>query len=112
MTKAEQFCKLNGIHWHKWKITGTHDEGVYYYCKCGQASEFEPETPFSDAKSILEVMMKRNDYSNFLCKVGAIIPIDNGIEIIRYIEYLDIFYILNPDKLLDEAILFLEEVKK
>lgn len=98
MTRAEQFCKLNGIEPTYKFLIGLPSEEIY--------------STFTDAKNILEVMMKRNDYNNFLCKVGAIIPIDNGIEIIRYIEYLDIFYILNPDKLLDEAILFCEEATK
>ena len=79
MTNAEKFAKLNGIDSIK--------DGEGYY----------PD--FEDAKSILEVMKKRIDWSNFVKSYGSWGEVDT----------FSIYYILNPDKLLDEAIKFCEE---
>ena len=108
MTNAEKFAKLNGIHWHEWRIAGTYDGDIFYYCKCGQQSGHELEITFSDAKSILEVMQKRDDFGDFLhTKVGHITtPTRN-----EQYAYVEIYYVYNPDKLLDEAIKFCKENK-
>ena len=96
MTKAEEFAKLNGIE----KISClalNSGETIYLY-----------PSEFRDAKSILEVMEKRNDFGNFLhTKVGHITtPTRN-----EQYAYVEIYYVYNPDKLLDEAIKFCKENK-
>lgn len=104
MTKAEQFCKLNGIEWYEDKTTKEK-------CKCGEvtflSNPADRNPTFTDAKSILEVMMKmikRKDCIDFIEKrVGTRIGL---------IPYIHLHFILNPDKLLDEAIKFCEEHKK
>jgi hypothetical protein len=78
MTKAEQFAKLNGVEW---------------YCY------------YSDAKSILEVIDKRPDGKLFYAKL---MYSGDNVEAIDDDGYIDRDYILNPDKLLDEAIKWCE----
>lgn len=74
MTKAEEFARLNGFEW-----------------MIGEA--------FTDAKSILEVMITRKDWMEFVgCKL--------------YNRWILFDYILNPDRLLDEAIKFCKEAEK
>ena len=107
MTNAEKFAKLNGIHWHEWRIAGTYDGDIFYYCKCGQQSGHELEITFSDAKSILEVMKLRKDYRGFVRVIGD----DFGKQGRISEFFIEDYYILNPDKLLDEAIKFCEENK-
>lgn len=108
MIKAEQFCKLNGVCWHDY--TG-EDE---FECRiCHESLFLTKDNPtFTDAKSILEVMMKRDDWyvenwkepQGFLWKIGTR-DIGTG-PIMIYLNY-----ILDPDKLLDEAIRFCEKNK-
>ena len=92
MTKAEQFCKLNGI---EFSIKINSFECPY----CGSES-------FTDAKSILEAMNKREDFGFFLPKV-AIVATNNCSGVAEV--FIHISYILNPEKLLDEAIKFCSE---
>jgi hypothetical protein len=83
MTKAEQFARLNGVK---------PQRGNYY------GGAFHDRYPlYQDAKSVLEVMMKRDDWEDFILNYD------------RYEIWLQ--FILNPDKLLDEAIKWCE-VKK
>lgn len=86
MTNAEKFARLNGIESIK-------DGEVYY-----------PD--FEDAKSILEVMMKREDWIFFREKIGTW-DCYGGNNVWQSRINLD--YILNPDKLLDEAISWCEK---
>ena len=82
MTPAEEFCKLNGIESIK--------DGDSYY------------PYFDDAMSILEVMMKRKDWDDFVDKIGDVI-LDN--------EYINIIYVINPGKLLNKAIIWCKDNK-
>lgn len=86
MTNAEKFCKLNGIEWN---------------AREGHFNDFVGNPKFTDAKSILEVMMKREDWLNFAGSIGGYNP-SRSVKI-------DLYYILNPDKLLDEAVKWCEK---
>jgi hypothetical protein len=92
MTKAERFAKLNGIE----KLCNLERcPRVENKCDvCTLPVKFR----FTDAKSILEVMMKREDWDSFLSWIDWY-PQD-GQDDDQWIKD----YILNPDKLLDEAI--------
>ena len=103
MTKAEQFAKLNGIEWN------TTDP-----------SHINPF--FTDAKSILEVMMKRKDWDEFLKIIGwdSINKIIKSVKAdvldcevtIHGVDVMQLEYILNPDKLLDAATEWCEKGEK
>ena len=119
MTLAERFAKMNGIEWHDL----THLQGYEYTCECGVAyNVFDPRCidltiaqhnknnpTFSDAKSILEVMQKRDDFGDFLIqKVGKL----HLAESDKLYAYVEIYYVYNPDKLLTEAIKWCEQHQK
>lgn len=71
---CREFCKLNGIRCYAW----------------------EDEYPtFPDAKSILEVMMKRDDFSAFMMDKINCCWADDAIPIL---------WILDSDKLLQKAV--------
>lgn len=99
VSKAEQFAKLNNIHRHEFEFIS--DQSGYKCGVCGEKTKYAYDYPrFSDAKSILEIMQKRDDFGVFICQVGKI-KLNGEAEVNAYLE---IYYILNPDKLLDEAI--------
>lgn len=114
MTNAEKFAKLNGIEWHWWK----KDENNYYYCTCSPKKRYNISDPrlgynsnpvhnhptFTDAKSILEVMMKREDWRMFCRTIGTVWHSEEDYE-----DDICIYYILNPDKLLKEAVKWCDE---
>jgi hypothetical protein len=109
MTQREQFAKLNGIKWHRMSVT----DGARS-CSCGVSGNLETifqhacNPTFSDAKSILEVMKARNDYRGFVRAVG-----DDFGKSGRISEFfIEDYYILNPDKLLTEAINWCEQHQK
>lgn len=97
MTPAQRFAELNGI------------EPTYKFLIGLPSKEIYPT--FQDAKSILEVMMGREDWHEFVPVVG----IHHGDE--GWV-YINIVYIDNPDKLLEvcikwcESHLLKEEVTK
>ena len=95
MTPAEEFAKLNEVHWHQGNMYLNRRFG------CSECGSNEPNPTYSDAKSILEVCMKWKDYKKFIKKVGG-----SGMW-----SWVRTEYILNPDKLLAEAITFRKENK-
>ncbi len=109
VTNAEKFAKLNGIEWHEYEWVYI-DESLrrgHYLCEgCGhETMDFQKENPtFTDAKSIIEVMMKREDWDLFSTRIGNAWYAGNG-----YTNKIDIYYVQNADKLLDEAIKWCEE---
>jgi hypothetical protein len=80
-TNAERFAKLNGIK----PIMGAYTAGAYQY-----------DYPDFDAKSILEVMLKRDDWDYFIQVISG-----------RVTSLGWHYWVLNPDKLLDEAVKWL-----
>ena len=116
MTNAEKFAKLNGIHWHDWIQEGEIDSPIFH-CSCSPQKPYRVSDPrcrcipvhghptFTDAKSILEVMKLRKDYRGFVRVIGD----DFGKQGRISEFFIEDYYILNPDKLLDEAIKFCKE---
>jgi hypothetical protein len=100
MNKSEKFARLNGIEWQEgYTIWPSEDKA--------NSQGFYPRThvkgnnpTFTDAKSILEVMMKREDWNKFYKD-----------KLVWSYAAIQIDYILNPDKLLEEAIKWCEEVR-
>jgi hypothetical protein len=116
MTPAEEFARLNKIHWHERVEIPEHEkDGIKYTkhwtCSCRKdllyfsnlGVHIEQSNPtFLDAKSILEVMMKRDDKEQFLAWIGMYGQ--GGFECPEASEWIE-EYILNQDnKLLTEAI--------
>lgn len=86
MTKAERFARLNGIEWSKLQI---NTDGL-------NCHRLQPNNPtYADAKSILEVLMDRDDWEEFVPSIGTFV---GGIA------HIHIYYIRHPDKLLEEAV--------
>jgi len=106
MTPAEEFAKLNNL-WHE--VIESHDFGYegYTKCSCGRKDCHKFNPIFSDAKSILEVMMKRKDWNLFSTCIGSAWYDGCG-----YTNKIEIGYILNPDKLLTAAIEWCREHKE
>ena len=100
MTQAEKFCRLNGI------CTGgkINSDGICLYC--GECIESHKIPCFHDAKSILEVMMKRNDFYRWVAVLNGL-SLDEDDCLINNAIAID--YILNPDSLLDEAVRWCEK---
>lgn len=66
------FAELAGIHWHEWSDDGGrhYSEWRSYSCDCGATTESPTEPKggpdFTDAREVLKVMRKRDDYAQFL----------------------------------------------
>jgi len=103
MTKQEKFAKLNGIEWQEsYTIWPSEDKA--------NSQGFYPRThvkgnnpSFTDAKSILEVMGRRDDWYKFVDQLAF----NSNDFLYKFIE----FYIFNPDRLLEIAIKWCEEVR-
>ena len=115
MTPAEEFAKLNNIHWHEYVAVGNRP--AYkggWKCECGDAIQCSPlistgrNPTFSHPEEILEVMMKREDWyianwkrpCGFIWKIGMVIDVDTEIIIF----HIELEFIINPAKLLTAAI--------
>jgi len=98
MTNSEKFAKLNGIQWHE-PNKRMIDECIACGLSCKVCRDQNPT--FTDAKSILEIMMKRKDFYLFLRRLSDIH--------FGYTNNINIDYIINPDKLLDASIEWCEE---
>jgi hypothetical protein len=85
MDQNKRFCELAGIRWYDW----------------------ENSQGFTHAP-ILEVMMKRSDFSLFMAKLQYGMD-QEGVEGIDWDHSIDIDYILTPYKLRDVAIQWMEE---
>ena len=119
MTNAEKFAKLNGIHWHDWIQEGEIDSPIFH-CSCSPQKPYRVSDPrcrcipvhghptFTDAKSILEVMMKHKKW-NMFCRIIGTVEFEEVNN--EWANEICLYYILNPDKLLDEAIKFCKENK-
>lgn len=99
MTREEickEFCELNGMHWHE-DIQDIENGKLIGYpvwvCNCGYRSTFPPPNhTFPDAKSILEVMMKREDWKLFITIIVC--------DLYTFIHK----FVLSSDKLLAAAL--------
>lgn len=91
---CREFCDLNGIKWHHVTV----EDNKLSRCSCGLTGciariECPKNNPdFPDAKSVLEVMMKREDWRRFqgsLCLFPEVVPVE---------------FIMDSDKLLQKAV--------
>lgn len=100
----KRFCELAGIHWHHY----TEDDNFVLNCSCGHKTYFYENCCANpdfcdDPRLVLEVMMKREDYDDFLTKIRVI---DNPcLFLSRFIDD----YIMKPGKLALAAITWMEE---
>lgn len=78
---AKEFAELNGIRWYEW-------ENSIGFTR-------RPNPTYSTAESVLEVMMKREDWDSFNRIIGGV---TGGEKVIA------IDYIIKPDKLLTAAV--------
>ena len=93
--KAEKFARLNGIC-----IGGKiNSDGICL--SCGECIESHKIPTFHDAKSILEEIMKRKGFYRWVAALNGL-SLDEDNHLIN--NAIAVEYILNPDKLLDEAI--------
>jgi hypothetical protein len=115
MEQAKKFCALNGIEWHE--ITNLNVPIFdYLICTCGEklftfevtphCNHFNPT--FTDAKSIIEVMEKRDDFMDFVNSYAVgLAYCDRQGKYLGGSIYIE--FILNPDELLGKAIMFCQE---
>jgi hypothetical protein len=114
MTPAEEFAKLNNIHWHdvRWENPKGEMFSGNYRCSCGLLStdkDLYANSTFSHPEEILEVMMKREDYGKFLiCGLHgwteSLLYMASGTNKMRMLETIPIEYITVDGKLLTAAL--------
>lgn len=102
--KCREFAELNNIHWHEvWSQKATTFEGEPVTLKgvtCVICGKEEQNLTFSDAKSILEVMMKRKDWDTFACKYFTTIGNQSGY----FLYAADLRYTMKPTLLIDACL--------
>lgn len=117
MTDREKLCKefteLTGGHWHEWRIHYTPN-GSKFYCMCHsdiylEAMELPDNPTYDNAAGVLMVMMKRDDWKEFLLEIGGV---DRDWMFDNTGDQITILYIIEPDALLKAAVEFLKEGKK
>jgi hypothetical protein len=113
MKPNEQFAKLAGVPWHGW----VKSKGFAGECICGgvfniHQSEFNDHTGHknadyaADPRLVLEAMMKRKDWPEFLVENGSVSK--HG----RHLDCILIDYIMDKTgKLRDTAIEFINKTK-
>lgn len=121
MTKAETFCRLNNIHWHKQHLPISKDYQNVGKCDCGyfaRNQETMDNPTFQNTESIIEVMNKRRDYKKFQFfnkdKIFILynqIWSDSCFSMISFEAAIKEYYVINSDELLDESINFCEDNK-
>ena len=102
MENNQRFAELAGMCWHKQK-----SRNLLECSKCGSEMLFTFNPDFTDAREVLRVMMKREDWSKFLSHVYCDIykTSECSVESI-------ILLVLDPTgKLRDLAIKWMEEQK-
>ena len=110
--KCRELTELNGGCWHE--FLSAHDMGNRCSCRCicGNLDEhIKANNPsYPDAKSILEVMMKRGDCDLFIeilsdkCRFWGWVP---ETFLTRFISK----YIINFENLLTEAVEWSKEIR-
>jgi uncharacterized short protein YbdD (DUF466 family) len=109
MINREQLCKefteLTGGHWHRVVPSNKYGNSQ---CSCGKVlgimdflDHLELNSTYENPADVLKVMMKRNDYDDFLASLQK----THWLEVDEFIEV----YIVKPDTLLKAAIEFLKE---
>ena len=99
MTLAERFARSNGIHWHRGSIYQAEDGSRRFGCaECGSVL---PNPTFSHPEEVLEVMMGRSDWFDFLPEIGSYVD-DKYMGKVNQEIYVE--YIIEKDKLLYVAV--------
>ena len=115
---CREFCLLNGIEWHDVTI----EDNKLSKCSCGMTgimarTECWKNNPiFPDAKSILEVMMGREDWNSFSMTIGSNEYYAKNPCLMEKVHVLgcllvDLKYIMDSDKLLQAAVEWCRENK-
>lgn len=109
---CKEFTELTGGHWHEWRIHYTPN-GSKFYCRCHsdiylEAMELPDNPTYDNAAGVLMVMMKRDDWKEFLLEIGGV---DRDWMFDNTGDQITILYIIEPDALLKAAVEFLKEEK-
>jgi hypothetical protein len=109
MITREQKCKAIvlacGGHWHEWEWIPSYEGGEDLRCKiCGVEKTKANDNPtFHNPADLLKLMMTRSDWDSFKWEIGYEATTGHSTLTYEKHEYIDVRYILDPDKLVDKA---------